>query len=162
MRWQDVTLTDAPPIQRIATVNDLYEIRFSADGLAAVEVASALLDCLPLVGAERSGGPRLTALVELIRRRGFRSDDPIVCRIGMRGRWVLMDGGHRITALRILRRDWLARLFGPRIDTLYFLLFTTPDSWCKLRPPPGSVIDSANGSPARQNGAGAAPAASDG
>ncbi|MEM6423173.1 MAG: hypothetical protein AAF698_11310, partial [Pseudomonadota bacterium] len=44
------------------------------------------------------------------------------------------DGGHRITAARIVGEDFWANLFGRHVRSLYFLLFTTPDSWCKLRP----------------------------
>lgn len=125
----------APAMQRVRTVNDLHDIRFDAQGLALVEVPFDLLDALPLVGAERGPGPRLKALVDLVRRRGFSQTDPIVCRIGMKGRWVVIDGGHRITAARIVGREFWANLFGRRIEQLYFLLFTTPQSWSKLRPP---------------------------
>ncbi|MEO1468711.1 MAG: ParB/Srx family N-terminal domain-containing protein [Pseudomonadota bacterium] len=143
MKDPDLTGRRAPPVQRITSVNDLYDIRFSEDGLAAVEVPFALLDSLPLVGADRGPGPRLRALVELIRRRGFQPVEPILCRIGMKGRWVVVDGGHRITAARMVAGEFWSRLLGHRIDTLYFLLFTTPDSWSKLRPPygPGAAAE---------------------
>ncbi|MGF1551110.1 MAG: hypothetical protein ACFBWO_01250 [Paracoccaceae bacterium] len=130
-----VEIAHAPPLQRVETVCDLHDIRFGAEGFASVEVPFELLDRLPLVGAERGPTPKLMALVALMRRRGFPADTPIVCRIGMKGRWVVLDGGHRITAARIVGRDRWARLFGRRIERLHFLLFTTPESWSKLRPP---------------------------
>jgi len=122
-----------PRVQYIRKVQDLYDIRFSSDGLAAVEVPFRLLDTLPLVGEKREMGPRLAALVESIRRRGYMPTDPIICRIGMKGRWVVVDGGHRITAARIVGREFWSNLFGPKVRTLYFLLFTTEGSWIKLR-----------------------------
>ncbi|MEM8598029.1 MAG: ParB/Srx family N-terminal domain-containing protein [Pseudomonadota bacterium] len=137
VKFEDIDITKAPPLQRLEAVNDLYDISFTVDGLAAVEVPFALLDSLPLVGAERGDGPRLTALLTTIRRTGFRPRDPIICRIGMKGRWVIVDGGHRVTAARIVGRSFWSWLFGRRVERLYFLLFTTPDSWCKLRPPRG-------------------------
>ncbi|MEL6196520.1 MAG: ParB/Srx family N-terminal domain-containing protein [Pseudomonadota bacterium] len=127
-------ITKAPAMQRVQTVNDLYDIAFSQDGLAAVEVPFAMLPCLPLVGAERNVSPRLDAVVASMRRRGYQANDPIICRIGMKGRWVVVDGGHRITAARIVGEEFWANLFGRHVRSLYFLLFTTPDSWSKLRP----------------------------
>jgi hypothetical protein len=130
-----VEIAKAPPLQRVETVCDLHDIRFSEEGWARVEVPFALLDRLPLVGAERGPTPRLRALVDLMRRQGRGPSEPIVCRIGMKGRWVVVDGAHRLAAARIVGRDFWARLFGRRIERLHFLLFTTPESWSKLRPP---------------------------
>ncbi|MGF1553919.1 MAG: hypothetical protein ACFBWO_15675 [Paracoccaceae bacterium] len=126
----------APVLQRIGCVNDLHDIRFTDEGLAQVEVPIDLVDALPLVGATRGPGPRLRAMVSLMRARGAVPGGPIVCRIGMKGRWVVTDGGHRITAVRMLAQEFWARLFGRRrIERLQFLLYTTPQSWSKLRPP---------------------------
>ncbi|MEO0820529.1 MAG: ParB/Srx family N-terminal domain-containing protein [Pseudomonadota bacterium] len=129
----DFEVTRPPPVQRIETVNDLYDIRFSEGGLAAVEVPFALLDALPLVNEARTAGPRLQALLDVVRDRGFIPRDPIICRIGMKGRWVVVDGGHRITAARMVGSEFWPNLFRPRVRSLYFLLFTTPESWSKLR-----------------------------
>ncbi|MEM9784262.1 MAG: ParB/Srx family N-terminal domain-containing protein [Pseudomonadota bacterium] len=129
-----LNITKAPAVQRVQAVNDLYDISFSPEGLAAVEVPFSLLPCLPLVGAERSASPRLDSVVNSMRRQGYQASDPIICRVGMKGRWVVVDGGHRITAARIVGQDFWAGLFGRQVRSLYFLLFTTPDSWCKLRP----------------------------
>lgn len=147
MRFEDIDVRTAPTMQRVETVNDLHDLCFTDDGLAAVEVPFKLLDSLPLVGEERGAGPRLKAMVDVIRQRGYQSHDPIICRIGMKGRWVVVDGGHRITAARIVGNDLWARVFGRRVGMLYFLLFTTPESWSKLRPPRGpGAADAERGS----------------
>lgn len=121
-----------PRIQFLRRAEDIDRIEFT-DGLAAVEVPFSLIDALPLSNEVRQFGPRLEAVMHSIRRNGFRPTQPIICRVGMKGRWVVVDGGHRITAARIVGREWWANLFGPRVLTLYFLLFTTPGSWSKLR-----------------------------
>ncbi|MEL6480171.1 MAG: ParB/Srx family N-terminal domain-containing protein [Pseudomonadota bacterium] len=136
-KMPDLRLEKAPPVQRLESVNDLYDIAFSEEGLASVEVPFALLDSLPLVNEARGPGPRLSALVSLIRQRGYVPETPIICRVGMKGRWVVVDGGHRITAARIVGNDFWARFFGRKVQNLHFLLFTTPESWSKLRPPAG-------------------------
>ncbi|MEL6337446.1 MAG: ParB/Srx family N-terminal domain-containing protein [Pseudomonadota bacterium] len=130
-----ISIAKAPAVQQIRTVNDLYDIKFTAEGFAVVDVPYALLPCLPLVGAERQSSPRLDTVVTSMRQRGYLSNDPIICRIGMKGRWVVVDGGHRITAARIVGQDFWANVLGRRVYSLNFLLFTTPDSWRKLRPP---------------------------
>lgn len=122
----------AARIQYLRRAEDIDRIEFR-DGLAAVEVPFELLDTLPLVNECRQPGPRLDRLVRSIRARGYSSPHPIVCRIGMKGRWVLVDGGHRITAARIVGRSCLANLFERKVRTLYFLLFTTAGSWKKVR-----------------------------
>ena len=137
-RIPDIPPGRVPRVQYLRTVQDLYDIEFDENGLAAVEVPFALLESLPLIGEKREWGPRLERLVNDMRRRGYVPRDPIVCRIGMKGRWVVVDGGHRITAARIVGREFWTNLFGRRVRTLYFLLFTTPASWSKLRPA-GSV-----------------------
>jgi len=122
----------APGVQYIDRAEKIDEIVF-VDDLAAVEVPVALLDALPLRNDRRSMGPRLRALMRSIRREGYRPTEPIICRVGMKGRWVVVDGGHRLTAVRLLRDSWWSWLFPVRIDTLYFLLFTTKGSWSKVR-----------------------------
>lgn len=122
----------APRIQRVRTIDDLEHLFFS-DGLAAVEVPFRLLDAVPLSNERRQPGPRLSRLKRAIRRNGYQPREPVVCRVGMKGRWVVTDGGHRITAAREVAREWWTNLFGPKVVTLYFLLFTTPGSWSKIR-----------------------------
>ncbi len=122
----------APKIQYLARAEDIDAIVFT-DGLAAVEVPFEILDALPLVNERRLDGPRLARVIRSIRDRGYSSTTPIICRVGMKGRWVVVDGGHRITAARRVGRSCLWRLFRRRIGTLYFLLFTTEGSWRKVR-----------------------------
>jgi hypothetical protein len=122
----------APRIQYVCRVEDIDRIEFT-DGLAAVMVAAPLLDELPLVGEHRAESEKLARLRRSIRVRGFVPTDPIICRVGMKGRWVVVDGGHRITAARQVMRETWCNLWGPKVAELYFLLFTTPGSWKKLR-----------------------------
>lgn len=121
-----------PGIQVIREARDLDEIAFH-DGLAAVEVPFSLLGHIPFAGETRERGPRLERVVRSIRRKGYRPVDPIICRIGMKGRWVVVDGGHRITAARQVGREWWSNLCRPKVTRLYFLLFTTEGSWSKVR-----------------------------
>lgn len=127
-----MTRPSVPRVQYIATESDLDRIEFT-DGLAAVEVPVELLPKLPLSNDQRSDGPRLDRLVQSIRDRGYVPTAPIICRIGMKGRWVVTDGGHRLTAARIVSSEFWTNFWGPKIATLYFLLFTTPGSWKKVR-----------------------------
>jgi hypothetical protein len=122
----------APGVQYVRRKEELEEIVFT-DDLAAVEVEAALFEALPLVNDRRADTPRLRRLMRAIRRDGYLPREPVICRIGMKGNWVVLDGGHRLTAVRKLRESCWSRLFPPRIRTLYFLLFTTPGSWSKVR-----------------------------
>ncbi len=122
----------APRIQTIRSVEDVEGLEFT-DGLAAVEVPVALLDELPLVNDERLDGPRLLRVMRSIRANGFSPAQPVICRVGMKGRWVVVDGGHRLTAARAIAREFWTNLFGAKVDRIYFLLFTTPGSWRKVR-----------------------------
>jgi len=133
-----MTRAPVPRIQYIASAEDLDRIEFT-DGLAAVEVPVELLHKLPLVGHERFEGPRLDRLVNSIRDRGYVPTTPIICRIGMKGRWVVADGGHRLTAARIVSSEFWTNFWGKKIATLYFLLFTTPGSWKKVREIAGDI-----------------------
>jgi hypothetical protein len=131
------SMTERRPrgVQQIRTVDDLRRIRFD-DGLAAVEVPVELLGAIPFAGETREPGPRLDRVLRAIRKQGYRPLEPIICRIGMKGRWVVVDGGHRITAARKVAREWWSNLFGRKVRNLYFLLYTTPGSWSKP-PDPG-------------------------
>jgi len=124
--------TPAPKVQYLNAVEDIDRITF-ADGLAAVEVPIALIDALPLANEIRDDDPRGKALERAIRARGYASLDPIICRIGMKGRWVVVDGGHRISAARKVAREFWTNLLWPKVRTLYFLLFTTEGSWSKVK-----------------------------
>ena len=127
----------SPKIFRIRTEADLDRIPFT-DGMAAVEVPARLLDKLELKNFKRGESPRLAALERSIRARGFRPTEPITARIGRRGRWIVVDGGHRITAARHVAEEFWTNLFGPKVETLYFVVFTYPESWRKVDPPEGA------------------------
>jgi len=129
-------------VHYVRRIEDISQITF-VDDLAAVEVEPQVLDDLPLVNDRRGAGPRLSAITKSIRQNGYRPSQPIICRIGMKGRWVVVDGGHRITAVRKLLRRPCVWFLRPRIGPLYFLLFTTPGSWSKVR----ALVVDAGGTP---------------
>jgi hypothetical protein len=138
----------APRLQRIRTPEALRAIRFE-DGVALVELDAELLPLIRFKNDERGAGdPRLARLERSIRRTGYTSWKPIVARIGQKGKWVIVDGGHRLTAIRDVMGDWWANLFGRRVRTVQFVLFTGPRSWRKAR----------EAARAAANGNGAAPA----
>jgi hypothetical protein len=127
----------SPKVFRVETEADLDRIPFT-DGMAAVELPARLLDKLELKNFERGESPRLAALERSIRASGFRPTEPITARVGRRGRWVVVDGGHRLTAARHVLKEFWTNLFGPKVETLYFVLFTDPESWRKVDPPEGA------------------------
>jgi len=139
----------APKLFRVRTEADLERIPFE-NGMAAVEVPAELLDKLELKNATRGDSLRLKALERSIRDRGFRPVEPITARIGRKGRWIVIDGGHRLTAARRVLGDFWANLFGPKVQSFYFVLFTNPESWSKAEPPPG-YTPTADGSPDQRN-----------
>ncbi len=126
----------APAIFRVRTEADLDRIPFS-NGMAAVEVPAHLLDKLEIKHADRGESLRLQALERSIRAKGFQPVEPITARIGRRGRWIVVNGGHRLTAARRVMREFWTNLFGRKVETFYFVLFTNPESWSKATPPPG-------------------------
>ncbi|MEO1292148.1 MAG: ParB N-terminal domain-containing protein [Pseudomonadota bacterium] len=122
----------APAVQYIHNKEEIDGIVFK-EGMAAVEVPVALLDELPLKNDRREVSDRLERLERSIRDRGYVPMEPIIARIGQKGRWIVIDGGHRITAARRIRNEFWTNLFGRKIYTLYFLLFETPRSWSKMK-----------------------------
>lgn len=114
-----------PGVQRLTRIEDLDKIEFVND-MAAVEVPIELLDKLPLKNDNRGESPRLEFVEQSIRDKGYNNLNPVICRIGRRGRWVVVDGGHRLTAARIVSREFFTNLFGDKVRNIYFLLFRTP------------------------------------
>jgi hypothetical protein len=136
------------PLQHLARKGDLKRVAFT-DGLAMVSLDAPLVLDLRLKNAQRHDEARLALLRRSIARRGYAGDTPIVCRIGQKGKWVVIDGGHRLTAVRQLQEGrlwyrlarrawrlgrnvpWLAPavrwLFGEP-DRLYCILFLGPRS----------------------------------
>ncbi len=135
-----IRVTRPPPLTRITCREDLDRIVF-VDDVAEVEVPVHLLGILRLKHDERLNSPRLEAVMRSIRRKGYSSLAPIICKIGARGRWVVMDGGHRLTALRMVSRSFWVRLFRRDLGDVTFILYRTQRS--------GSKIDDASGSPGK-------------
>jgi hypothetical protein len=134
-------------VQRVRTAEDLAKIEF-VDGMAAVEMPFALTRCIQFKNDRRETSPRLEAVEDSIRRLGYRPLEPIICRIGQKGRWVVVDGGHRLTAARKVDGEFWSNLFRRKVGDLYFLLFETPRSRTKLKPKTGSAALSADAPPA--------------
>ena len=132
MRFQNVNLSRAPRLKQIRRAEDIYDIEF-VDGVAEVEVPIECLDLVPLKHQERPDSPRLARVLRSIRSKGYSSLDPIVCRIGAKGKWIVIDGGHRITAARRVSREYFTNFFGPKVGDLTFILFQTPMSYSKLK-----------------------------
>ncbi|MCR9089424.1 MAG: ParB/RepB/Spo0J family partition protein [Rhodobacteraceae bacterium] len=130
----------APKLFRIETEEDLERIPFE-NGMAAVEVPADLLEKLELKHADRGDSLRLRALEKSIRASGFRPVEPITARIGRKGRWIVVNGGHRLTAARHVMQEFWANLFGKKVNSFYFILFTNPDSWKKSGRPDGIERD---------------------
>lgn len=120
-----------PRTQRLDRIEDLDGIRFSK-GLAALMVPVTLLDAVPLVNDIREDSPRLKILRRRIRYDGYRPNLPVICRVGRLGRWVVEDGGHRLTAARQVAREWWPNIYRRKVSDIYFLLYATPGSWSRL------------------------------
>ena len=136
------------PLQHVRTRNDLDRIAF-ADGLATVAVEAPLLRHIRFKNARRNDAARIAALRSRIATYGYVGTTPIICRIGQKGKWVVVDGGHRLTALhQLYSENWRYRLaqwawrtarrvplldkparwlFG-HPDTVYCILFLGPRS----------------------------------
>lgn len=128
--------TKAPKLFRVTTEADLERIPFE-NGMAAVEIPAHLLGKLELKHSERGDSLRLEALENSIRSKGFQPLEPITARIGRKGRWIVINGGHRITAARRIMGEFWTNLFGKKVETFYFILFTNNDSWKKSGRPDG-------------------------
>ena len=132
-----VTAPRAPHVQRVRSARDLEHLELH-DGLAALEIEARLLDEIAFAGDVRDPSPRLDAVLRSVRSRGYLPFDPIICRIGMKGRWVVVDGGHRLTAARRVMREILPNIFRRKVVWIYALVFLTEGSWSKCGgPPPG-------------------------
>ena len=120
-----------PDIQRVSSADDFEKIEFVED-MAMIEVPVECLDNLPFKNADRSKSARLRAVEKAIRVRGYDSLHPIIVRLGRRGRWVIVDGGHRVTAARRVAKEFFTNLFGKKVRNLHFLLYRTPLSNTRL------------------------------
>lgn len=123
-----------PDIQRVLSADDFDKIEFVED-MAMIEVPVERLDKLPFKNADRSNSMRLRAVERAIRVRGYDSLQPVIARLGRRGRWVIVDGGHRVTAAKRVSKEFFTNLFGKKVRNLHFLLYRTPLSNTRLDEP---------------------------
>ncbi|MCV6597178.1 MAG: ParB/RepB/Spo0J family partition protein [Mangrovicoccus sp.] len=133
-------MTKLPKLFRVRTEEDLDRIPFQ-NGMAAVEVPADLLDKLELKHHDRGDSLRLRDLERSIRANGFQPVEPITVRIGRRGRWIVINGGHRLTAAQHIMGEFWSNLFGKKVKNFYFILFTNPESWSKTDRPIGVKKD---------------------
>jgi len=133
-------MTKVPKLFRVRSEEDLDRIPFQ-NGIAAVEVPAHLLEKLELKHDVRGDSLRLRDLERSIRANGFQPVEPITIRIGRKGRWIVINGGHRITAARHIMSEFWANLFGQKVKNFYFILFTNPESWSKAKRPSGVKKD---------------------
>jgi hypothetical protein len=142
-------MSGAPRTQRVVSADEIGRIDFDAEGLAAVMVPAKLLPAIAFKNDRREPSPRLEAVERSIRLRGYDPTEPIVARVGQKGKWVVVDGGHRLTAVRRILGCWWRRVTSRPIGDLYFLLFLTPRSFAKRGPrgpyaPPPSALPAAS------------------
>ena len=123
-----------PDIQRVLSADDFDKIEFVED-MAMIEVPVERLDKLPFKNADRSNSMRLRTVERAIRVRGYDSLQPVIARLGRRGRWVIVDGGHRVTAAKRVSKEFFTNLFGKKVRNLHFLLYRTPLSNTRLDEP---------------------------
>jgi ParB-like nuclease domain len=123
-----------PSVQWVQSAADLDHVQFFEE-MAEIEVPVAALDKLPFKNEDRGDSVRLEAVMRSIRRDGYNNAEPIIVRLGRRGRWVIVDGGHRLTAARRVSRELLTNLFGQRVKTVHFLLYRTPLTNTRLGEP---------------------------
>ena len=114
-----------PSVQWVESAADLDHIQFYED-MAEIEVPVSALDKLPFKNEDRGDSDRLAVVMRAIRREGYNNADPIIVRLGRRGRWVIVDGGHRLTAARRVSKEFLTNICGPKVRTVSFLLYKTP------------------------------------
>ncbi len=139
-RWSTPVLTGAaganerPGVQLVRTAEDLAQIAF-VDDVAEIEVPIEAIDLLPFKNEDRSDSERLRRVENAIRRLGYNNPDPVVVRLGRRGRWMIVNGGHRVTAARRVSREFWTNLFRRKVRSIYFLLYRTPLSNTRIEPP---------------------------
>jgi ParB-like nuclease domain len=123
-----------PAVQWVESAADLDHVEFYGD-LAEIEVPVSALGNLPFKNEDRGDSARLSAVMSAIRRDGYNNAEPIIVRLGRRGRWVIVDGGHRLTAARRVSKEFFTNLFGPKVKTIHFLLYRTPLTNTRLNEP---------------------------
>ena len=129
-----MTRNPIPGVQWVESVRDLDRIEFYED-MAEIEVPVSALDKLPFKNDDRGNSARLDLVMRSIRRHGYNNAVPVIVRLGRRGRWVIVDGGHRVTAARRVSKEFLTNLFGAKVKTVHFLLYKTPLTNTRLDEP---------------------------
>jgi len=114
-----------PAPRLIRSLDDFAAVEFYND-MTLVDVPVEALDALPLKNDRREDDPRLKQIIRAIRDEGYNSASPIKVRIGRRGNWVVVDGGHRLTAARKVAKEFWCNLFGRKVRTQSFLVYRTP------------------------------------
>ncbi|MGA7327718.1 MAG: ParB N-terminal domain-containing protein [Rhodomicrobium sp.] len=114
-----------PSVQWVESAADLDHIQFYED-MAEIEVPVSALNNLPFKNDDRGDSRRLGEVMRAIRRDGYNNAVPIIVRLGRRGRWVIVDGGHRLTAAKRVSKECLTNLWGRKVKTIHFLLYKTP------------------------------------
>src|SRR5262249_698972 len=84
--------TASPGVQWVETAADLDHLEFY-ENMAEIEVPVAALDKLPFKNEDRGDSVRLDTVLRSIRRDGYNNAEPIIVRLGRRGRWVIVDAG---------------------------------------------------------------------
>ncbi len=133
-----MTKPPIPGVQRVESAADLDRVQFYND-MAQIEVPAWALDKLPFKNEERGNSERLESVMRSIRRHGYESASPIIVRLGRRGRWVVVDGGHRLTAARRVAHEFFTNIFGAKVRSVQFLLYRTPLTNSRLGEPEENV-----------------------
>jgi ParB-like chromosome segregation protein Spo0J len=123
-----------PGLQWVENADDLARVEFYQE-MAEIEVPVASLDKLPFKNEDRGDSARLAMVMRSIRKHGYNNAVPIIVRLGRRGRWVIVDGGHRLTAARRVSKEFFTNFFRPKVTTVHFLLYKTPLTNTRLNEP---------------------------
>jgi hypothetical protein len=123
-----------PSVQWVESAADLDRVQFYEE-MAEIEVPVGALGKLPFKNEDRGDSVRLDTVMRSIRRDGYNNAEPIIVRLGRRGRWVIVDGGHRLTAARRVSKEFFTNLFGQKVKTVHFLLYRTPLTNTRLGEP---------------------------
>jgi len=116
-----------PGVQWIEKPEDLDKVVF-VDDLAEIEVPVEALHLMPFKNDFRGDDGRTALVAESIRSQGYNNLNPICLRLGRRGRWVVEDGGHRLTAARIVSSEFFTNLLDKKVRSLHFILRRTESS----------------------------------
>ncbi len=103
---------------------DIEDLEF-IDGLAELRIPAKLLGKRPLKNHERGNRAGLCILLRPICVNSYSSIEPIVVRIGRRGRWVIVDSGHRLTTGTPVAGVIWTNLFSKKVSPVIFHVYET-------------------------------------